>query len=253
MKSRSFLMLTWVGILAAPGLITPSARAAVGLTGVIDTIDVEGRKLVVKQAGTEQGVPVTLTEQTRIATEQGLPLKLADLKPNDSVGIAHQNGIATSVVVHQAPLFARVNTIDTEGKNLVVTEKETRRKVTVPITERTTIVTSAGKAIELKELKTGDGVAVTYSGPAATRIAVNPKPLELSGHVKEIGADMKSIVVTELGTGNDVRVAVKSGTTIVTGQGKTLNLKDLKVGDGVGIAHEASVASKIVVNAAPSP
>jgi len=253
MKRQGFLMMAWVGILVTPGLIAPSARAAVGLTGVINSIDLEGRKLVVKQAGTENDVPVTVTDQTRITTAQGLPLKLSDLKPNDSVGIAHQGGVATSVVVEQAALTGLVSKIDTDGKTLVVTEKGTGRDVTVPITDRTAIVTAAGKAIELKGLKTGDGVAVTYSGPSATRIAVNSKPTELSGHIKDISADMKSLVVTELGTGASIRVAVPSGTTIVTSQGKTLDLKDLKKGDGVGIAHEASVATKIVVNVAPSP
>jgi hypothetical protein len=252
MKSRSFLVLIWAGVLVALGLTTPSARAAVGLTGVISSVDVEGRKLVVTPSGTEKNVTVTVTDQTRITTVQGQLLRLADLKRNDTVGIAHQNGAATSIVVNQAPLMGIVSTIDVDGKKLVVTENGTNRDVTVSINDRTAILTSAGEAIELKNLKSGDGVAITYSGPHVTRINVNTKPAELTGHVKEVGADMKSLVVTEIGTGNDVKIAITPSTTIVTGQGQTLSLKDLKKGDGVGIAHEASVASKIVVNAAPA-
>ncbi len=252
MKSRCFLVLTWAGVLVALGLTTSSARAAVGLTGVISSVDVEGRKLVVTPSGTEKNMTVMVTDQTQITTAQGQPLRLADLKRNDTVGIAHRDGVATSVVVNQAPLMGIVSTIDADGKKLVVTENGTNRDVTVPITDRTAILTSAGKAIELKDLKSGDGVGITYSGPFVTRIAVNSKPTELTGHVKEVGADMKSLVVTEIGTGTDVKVAITPSTTIVTGQGKTLSLKDLKKGDGVGIAHEASVASKIVVNAAPA-
>lgn len=255
MKSRCFLIVTWAVVLVALGLMAPSARAAVGLTGVINSVDVEGRKLVVtpsETSGTEKSVTVTVTDQTRITTAQGQPLRLAYLKPNDTVGIAHRDGVASSIVVNQAALLGVISTIDTEGKKLVVTQSGTNRDVTVPINDGTEIVTSANKVIELKALKTGDGVAITYSGPNAARIAVNPRPTELTGQVKEIGADMKSLVVTEIGTGNDVKVAITSNTTIVTSQGKTLSLKDLKKGDGVGIAHEASVASKIVVNPAPA-
>src|SRR5207244_352571 len=98
----------------------------------------------------------------------------------------------------------------------VVTENGTNREVTVPVNDQTVIMSAAAKVIALKELKTGDGVSVSYSGPDVTRIAVNPKPTELSGHVKEVSADMKTLVVTEIGTNKDIRVAVRPNTTIVT-------------------------------------
>jgi len=251
MKRRHYFVLTCAGVLAALGPATPSAMAAVGLTGVIRSVDVEGRKLVITPTGTEKDTTITVNDMTRITTEQGLPVRLADLKRNDTVGIAHQNGLATSVVVNQVPLLGTVNSIDPDGKKLVVTENGTNREVTVPITDATTILATGGKAIGLKNLKTGDGVAITYAGPSVTRVAVNEKPAELTGHVKEVSADMKSVVITEIGTNNIIKVAVTPETTIVNGQGKTLGLKDLKKGDGVGIAHTDSVASKIVVNAAP--
>src|SRR5512142_1076152 len=90
MKSRCSLIVTWAVVLVALGLMAPSARAAVGLTGVINSVDVEGRKLVVtpsETSGTEKSVTVTVTDQTRITTAQGQPLRLADVKPNDTVGI----------------------------------------------------------------------------------------------------------------------------------------------------------------------
>jgi hypothetical protein len=252
MKRRFFLILACAGGLAWLGPPVPPARAAVGLTGVIRSVDVEGRKLVITPSGTEKDVTVTVMQQARITTEQGLPLRFADLKRNDTVGIAHQNGMATSVVVNQVPLLGLVSTIDPDGKKLVVTEKGTNHDVTVWLNDRATIETAGGRPLELKNLKTGDGVAITYAGPTAMRVAVNEKLPELTGHVKEIDAGLKLLVITEIGTNNDVKVAVTSNTTIVTGQGKTLSLKDLKKGDGVGIAHDGSVASRIVVNAAPA-
>jgi hypothetical protein len=250
MKSRGFLTLACASCLAVLSPPVPPARAAVGLTGVVRSVNVEGRKLVIMPIGSESEVTVTVMDQARITTEQGLPLRLADLKRNDNVGIAHQNGIATSIVVNQVPLLGLVSTIDPDGKTLVVTEKGSNRDVTVRLNDTTTIVTGGGRQLGLKDLKTGDGVAITYAGPKATRIAVNEKPPELTGHVKEVDADLKSLVITEIGTNNVVKIAVDSNTTIITGQGKTLSLKDLKKGDGVGVAHDGSVASKIVVNAA---
>lgn len=58
--------------------------------------------------------------------------------------------------------------------------------------------------------------------------------------------------MTEKVTDKNIDVSVTPQTTIVTSQGKTMDLKDLKKGDGVGIAHDASIASRIVVNVAPA-
>ena len=56
------------------------------------------------------------------------------------------------------------------------------------------------------------------------------------------------LIVTELGSDVTVTVAITPKTRIVSNAGKTLSMNDLKKGDGVGIAHQASVASLIVVN-----
>ncbi|MCA1684801.1 MAG: hypothetical protein LC745_02210, partial [Planctomycetia bacterium] len=52
----------------------------------------------------------------------------------------------------------------------------------------------------------------------------------------------------QTGTTKEVTVAVNERTSIVTTEGKPLKFRDLKEGDGVGILHTASLASKIVVN-----
>jgi hypothetical protein len=57
--------------------------------------------------------------------------------------------------------------------------------------------------------------------------------------------------VTEIGTKRGITVAVDDDTKIVNSEGKSLTIKDLKVGDGVGIAHEGSVAKSIKVNLQP--
>jgi hypothetical protein len=64
---------------------------------------------------------------------------------------------------------------------------------------------------------------------------------------------MRSLIVTELGTGADLTVAVTPQTNIVSSTGKTLRMDDLHKGDGVGIAHQASTASLIVVSPGSKP
>lgn len=57
--------------------------------------------------------------------------------------------------------------------------------------------------------------------------------------------------MTETGTSTDVTVAITPTTSMVTTQGKKIELKELKKGDGVGISHTNSVASKVIVNVKP--
>jgi Cu/Ag efflux protein CusF len=78
-----------------------------------------------------------------------------------------------------------------------------------------------------------------------------PATAQLTGHVKSVDVDAKRLVVTETGTVTDVGVTVTDQTPITTMAGKDLEIKDLKQGDGVAIAHNGGVASKIVVNVKP--
>jgi Cu/Ag efflux protein CusF len=241
-------MLAWAGAVLLSGL---SARAD-QLAGTVKSVDLDGRKLVVAEQTTDKNIDVSVTSQTTIVTEGGQPLSLKYLKRGDGVGISLVNGTAATILVNQAPLFGVVTTIDVDGKSLVVTEKGTDREIQVAIKPQTTIETTKGKVSALKDLKTGDGLSITFAGDEARKVLVNVKPAELTAHVKSVAADLNSLIVTEIGSKTDVKVAVTPQTTIVTSEGKTMELKELKKGDGVGIAHEGSVASKIVVNVAPA-
>lgn len=220
------------------------------LVGVVKSIDTQQRKLVVVEDTTDRVVDVTITPDTAIAANGGRPLTLKGLKKGDGVGIAHNAGVATSILVNQAALVGVVEKVDLDAKTFVVDEKDTDRDVKVAVLPRTTIETKGGKLYTFKDLKTGDGVSVVYDGEDVARVTVNARPTELTGHVKSVAADLKSLVITEVGTDHDVTVKVTPDTAIVTDGGKTMELKQLKKGDGVGIAHDASVASKIVVNPA---
>ncbi len=145
-----------------------------------------------------------------------------------------------------------VSSVDIEAKKIAVTPTGKQLNIDVKVNDETEIVTSAGKKMELKELKTGDGLGIAHTAGLASKIVVNIKPAELTGHIKSVAANLKTFVVTETGTETDITVAVNTDTTMTTTEHKKIEMKDLKKGDGVGISHINSVASKVVVNVKPA-
>jgi len=234
------------------GLAAGTARAA-DRQGTVLSVDVAGKKLVILDQQTSRNVDVAVNDQTEFMTSTGKPLLLRDLKRGDGVGIAEIGGVAAKVRVNQAELKGVVSTINLSEQKLIITEEVTNRDVEVVLNPNTRLETNERKSLELKDVKTGDGVGVVYSGAAPVEVVINSKPPELKGHIKSIAADMRSIIVTEIGTNVDVTVAVTPKTTIVSSSGKSLGMNALKKGDGVGIAHQSSVASLIVVNPVTTP
>jgi len=245
--------------LACMGLILmgltngPTIVRAGDVSGVVVSVEVAGKKIVVLDQATSQPRDVVFIDQADIRTTTGQPLQLYNLKRGDRVGIVSNGGVATRVVVNQAPLRGVVSNIDLRAQKLVVTEDVTNRDIEVVLNPATRIESLKLNSLALKDVKTGNGISVTYSGAAPVEVMVNSKLPELKGHIKSISADMRSLVLTELGTNVDLTVAVTPETTIITNAGKTLGMHDLKKGDGIGIAHQSSVASMIVVSPITTP
>jgi hypothetical protein len=168
------------------------------------------------------------------------------------VGLLSTLCAGATLAVPIEKLAGIVSSVDVGAKKIVVTPTGKDKTVDVLVNDQTVITTEAGKALQLKDLKTGDGLGIAHDSGTASKILVAVKPSELTGHVKSVGANLKTFVVTETGTTTDVTVAVNADTTIVTVDGKKLALKELKKGDGVGISHLNSLASKIVVNVKPA-
>ncbi len=145
-----------------------------------------------------------------------------------------------------------VKSIDVDGKKIVVTPTGQETTSDVLVNDQTEILTEAKNPFAFKDLKAGDGVGIVLESGVATKISVAVKPAELTGHVKTVKPEAKSFVVTETGTTTEITVAITKETSIVDVKGKKLELKELKKGDGVGISHFNSVATKILVNVKPS-
>jgi hypothetical protein len=162
--------------------------------------------------------------------------------------------VSTSVSFALAPeqLAGIISSVDVEGKKIVVTPTGQETTTEVTVNDHTEIQTQGGNAFTLKELKPGDGLGIALTNGVASKIVVAVKPSELTGHVKTVKSDAKTFVVTETGTTTEVTVAITKDTSIVDVKGNKLELKTLKKGDGVGICHFNSVATKILVNVKPS-
>src|SRR4051794_25628459 len=207
-------MKTWCGgfwALAVVGIMGVTAHAD-QLRGVVQSIDAETRKVVVKEAGTDRAVDVTIPPGVPMVTNQGVALGLGDLHAGDGLGIGHQGGVASQVQVSQAPLVGTVGSTDPDKKFIVLTPTGSDKEIRVATGDATTFATPDGKALMLKDLKQGDGVSVVYVGPKVTRVVVNVKLPELIGYVKSVAADLRSFVVTEVSTKTDTTVAVDAKT-----------------------------------------
>ncbi len=251
MNTPRSLSSALVGAMLALGVATASAQVAVPLKGHVNSVDRDANRLVVKQAGTGEAVPVTVNQQTQLLTTSNKVLTLRDLNKGDGVVVTQSGGVAARIVVNPAPLNAVVKSVDPGARSLVVVRSEGDAELAFDLGDVATIVTKEGKTLKVADLKQGDNVMITRDGKVVQRVEVVPKPQEITGHVKSIAANYKTFVVTEIGTKREITVAVDDETKIQNAEGKSLSIKDLKVKDGVGIAHEASVAKSIKVNLRP--
>lgn len=251
MRTIRTLSPTLAGALLTASVATASAQVAVQLTGNVQSVDRAANRLIVKQTGTGQDVPVTVNQQTQVVTTSNKVFTLRDLSKGDGVAVTHSGGIASRIVVNPAPLNAIVKSVDPGARRLVVVRSEGDPELAFNLADQATIVTKEGKALKVVDLKQGDRVTVTRDGEVIQRVEVTPKPQEITGHVKSVAANYKSFVVTETGTKKDFTVEVNDNTKIENTEGKSLGIKDLKAGDGVGIIHDSSVAKSIMVNVRP--
>jgi len=248
---KSYFLPALTGALLVLG-VTPRPAVA-QLKGHVKSVDTTANRLVVTDTGTGTDFTLAVPPQTTIVTASGTALTFKDLRKGDGVSVIQAGGIASRIVADQARLLGTVKSTEPTAKKLVIRETlpggEARaaKDVNLTINDETTISSSDGKTIKFGDIKVGDGVSIAHDGVLARSIETSPKPDELTGFVKSIGANLKNFVVTETGTNKAYTVAINPDTVIETTEGKTLNIKELKEGDGVGILHASSVAKRIVV------
>jgi len=246
-RAGAYTLATFVLMLAA----APAHAQVVGYQGNVASVNPQTGQLLVTDSLTARNFELLLTPQTRILSSLGQPLMAADLKQGDGLGVAAAGAQALTIVVNQGVLRGVVSAVDLNGDSVTVTESGTDRSVKVPITAQTPIRTTKDQPVEREHLKSGDGVLVQYVGRGVARIVINPKPAELTAYIKSVGPDKRSLLVSEVGTNAVYKVVVNPETEVVNAEGTSLAMKDLHAGDGVGIAYNQGVASKIVV--APKP
>lgn len=237
------------GFAAAIGLVVAATGMARGWTGHVRSVDVEGRRLVVKEAGTGREVPVLVRSPATIVTAEGRPLELRHLKAGDGLAITSEGDQATRLVVTQATLVGVLKSVNADARTLIVNQEGTDREIGVTADDQTTVTNPGGKSLEFADLKAGDGLAITFNGAHAAKVAV--RPAARRGLVKSIDLRDQKVVMAEAGSDQDATIALTDRTVIVTTDGKALALKDLKQGDGLAVISEGDVASKLVVRVKP--
>jgi hypothetical protein len=222
------------------------------LVGFIKSVDLATHTLVVLQQGTDRPIAVALDPQAPITSRAGDPLAGEDLKPGGGVAVVLNGPGAAKVVLSPPPLRGFEKSINLDKQTLTLNQLDGEREITVPLADQASILSVEGKSLALKDLKPGDGLAVTMVGDIASRIDVSVKPPSMAGQIKSIAGNLRSFVIEDLNSSKDVTVGVTDNTAIVTKEGKTLRMSDLKDGDGVGVTvGKGGVADQIVVNPKP--
>jgi len=253
-NQRSFVPAL-AGALLVLGVATRPAVAQ--LKGNVKSVDTTANRLVVTETGTGAEHTIAVPVQATIVTPSGRALMFKDLRQGDGLAVTHVGGVASRILAEQARLVGTVKSADPEAKRLVIRETVPRgdtgtaKDVILTIDDRTTIENPEGKAVKFGDIKAGDGVSIVHAGDLAQRIETTVKPDELTGFVKSVGANLKTVVVTQTGTNTEYTIAIDPETVIETTEGKTLNIKELKEGDGVGISHVSAVAKRIRVAVKP--
>lgn len=86
-----------LGVLAVPVI-------AAELLGSVKEVDVDARKIVVTEKGTDHDVTVTIDDKTTFETPKGKTLKkfdLAKLKKGARLKITHEDGVASKIVLQR--------------------------------------------------------------------------------------------------------------------------------------------------------
>ena len=92
MKTSRSLSPTLAGALLAFGVATASAQVAVQLKGHVQSVDRDANRLIVKQTGTGEDIPVTVNQQTQVITTANKVFTLRDLTKGDGVVVTHPGG-----------------------------------------------------------------------------------------------------------------------------------------------------------------
>jgi len=184
MSRRPFSLAAWPVALLAIGVFAGAARAD-KLAGHVKSVDADANTIVVKESGTDKEYTVTVNGRTKIATNEGHALEFKEIEPGDGVGILHDRSVASQVKVSikrpgegrgVSKLSGHVGSVDRDKKTIVVKESGTDKEYTVTVNGRTKIETNDGHALELKDLKPGDGVGILHRASVATAIEVSTKP-----------------------------------------------------------------------------
>ena len=164
---------------AAMPLVIASRASAEEVVGIVKSVDIGKRTIVLRPADTDQDVPITLGTQTVIVASSKSPIKLADLRPGMPV-IVNERTVAAEIVVEEE-LTGTLTSVAAEGREFVLSDNQANRAIALKTSEGTSVATGTGKgsARDLADLELGTPVSVVHANGYATTVSVLPREMSV--------------------------------------------------------------------------
>ncbi|MEW6206838.1 MAG: hypothetical protein AB1631_00620 [Acidobacteriota bacterium] len=151
---------------------------AVGVSGEIERVDVEGHHLVIDPQGEGESLTLNITERTEIALD-GRPARLADLQPGMKVSARFCRETLNALAViatsedecHAEGVQGEISRIDTDAKMIAITPPGSSEAVVLNVVERTEI-TLDGHPARLGDLQVGMRAAARFCRDTKTALAI---------------------------------------------------------------------------------
>ncbi len=169
--------LILVGLVLASGA-TSSARAQ-SVVGVVKSVDVGTKTVVVMPAGSSEAISITLGDRTGIVSSTKTPIALANLLPGTPV-IVYERTVASEILVEEE-LLGSLKSVEEAGQGFSLYRDKDHREFTLKTTDRTSVVTgnSKGGPAELSDLEPGTLLTVLHSAGFATKVSVRPREMSM--------------------------------------------------------------------------
>jgi hypothetical protein len=160
-------------------MASASRTRAEDVVGIIKSINVQNRTIVLRPTDTDKDIPVALGARTVIVAPHQSPIKLADLRPGMPV-IVNERTLAAEIVVEEE-LIGTLKSVASEGEEFVLLEKSDNREIALKTSDRTSVASSTGRggAKDLADLEPGELLSVAHAGGYATSISVHPREMSI--------------------------------------------------------------------------
>lgn len=146
---------------------------AAEVVGIVKTVDVDAKTVVVTLSKTDEEVSVMVGPQTVIMSPSKTAIEVAPLRPGTPV-IVRERTVAAEIQVADE-LIGTLESVEFGGQEFALAGQSDQRPISLKTNARTSVVTQTGTGVaaELADLEPGTLVAVVHSDGFATKVSVS--------------------------------------------------------------------------------